>query len=119
MATYNTLIMGASYGSLLGTKLLLAGHNVHLICLPDEAALDEMEERLSLYQELRRKYRREVPDLLALAAQLGVAERPEEGARCEGAPGSSLEGCEHGAAPMDPFSVRRSAGDVKPELESP
>jgi hypothetical protein len=39
MATYNTLILGASYGSLLGIKLLLAGHNVKLVCLPDEAAL--------------------------------------------------------------------------------
>ena len=31
------LILGASYGSLLGCKLALAGHDVHLICLPDEA----------------------------------------------------------------------------------
>jgi hypothetical protein len=29
--------MGASYGSLLATKLLLAGHNVKLVCLPAEA----------------------------------------------------------------------------------
>lgn len=43
MPKYNTLILGASYGSLLGTKLLLAGHNVHLICLPDEAALFNKE----------------------------------------------------------------------------
>ena len=35
--TYNTLIMGASYGSLLATKLLLAGHNAKLVCLPSEA----------------------------------------------------------------------------------
>jgi hypothetical protein len=34
--TYNTLILGASYGSLLGTKLALAGHNVTLVCLPAE-----------------------------------------------------------------------------------
>ncbi len=33
---YNVLIMGASYGSLLGTKLALAGHNVTLVCLPAE-----------------------------------------------------------------------------------
>ncbi|MDH3218911.1 MAG: hypothetical protein OEO19_05190 [Gammaproteobacteria bacterium] len=33
------LILGASYGSLLGAKLALAGHRVHLICLPQEAAL--------------------------------------------------------------------------------
>ncbi len=37
--TYNTLILGASYGSLLATKLLLAGHNVRLVCLPAEAEL--------------------------------------------------------------------------------
>jgi hypothetical protein len=36
---YKILIMGASYGSLLGTKLALAGHAVHLICLPAEAEL--------------------------------------------------------------------------------
>ena len=34
---YNVLIMGATYGSLLATKLLLAGHNVKLVCLPAEA----------------------------------------------------------------------------------
>src|SRR5437016_4307429 len=30
--------MGASYGSLLATKLLFAGHRVKLVCLPAEAA---------------------------------------------------------------------------------
>lgn len=35
--TYKTLIMGASYGSLLATKLLAAGHDVKLACLPAEA----------------------------------------------------------------------------------
>ncbi len=34
---YNVLIMGATYGSLLATKLLLAGHSVKLMCLPAEA----------------------------------------------------------------------------------
>ena len=33
------LILGASYGSLLATKLLLAGHGVRLVCLPELAAL--------------------------------------------------------------------------------
>ena len=33
------LILGASYGSLLGMKLALAGHAVKLVCLPQEAAL--------------------------------------------------------------------------------
>ena len=34
---FNVLIMGATYGSLLATKLLLAGHTVKLMCLPAEA----------------------------------------------------------------------------------
>jgi hypothetical protein len=33
------LILGASYGSLLGVKLALAGHHVKLVCLPQEAEL--------------------------------------------------------------------------------
>jgi hypothetical protein len=33
------LILGASYGSLLGMKFALAGHDVTLVCLPQEAAL--------------------------------------------------------------------------------
>ncbi|MGB5081417.1 MAG: hypothetical protein WBO23_11820 [Burkholderiales bacterium] len=40
---YRILIMGASYGSLLGTKLALAGHAVHLVCLPAEADLINTE----------------------------------------------------------------------------
>jgi hypothetical protein len=36
---YNILILGASYGSLLGAKLLYAGHDVTLVCLPAEAQL--------------------------------------------------------------------------------
>lgn len=39
MRTYKILILGASYGSLLATKLLLAGHTVKMICLPAEADL--------------------------------------------------------------------------------
>ena len=31
------MILGASYGSLLGTKLAMAGHDVTLVCLPAEA----------------------------------------------------------------------------------
>ena len=37
MATYNVLIMGASYGSLLAIKLLFAGNRIKLVCLPAEA----------------------------------------------------------------------------------
>jgi hypothetical protein len=36
MTTYNILFLGASYGSLLATKLLFAGHKVTLVCLPAE-----------------------------------------------------------------------------------
>src|SRR5260370_16832320 len=36
MATYNVLIMGASYGSLLATKLLFGGHKITMVCLPSE-----------------------------------------------------------------------------------
>jgi hypothetical protein len=35
--TYRILVMGATYGSLLASKLLLAGHAVRLVCLPAEA----------------------------------------------------------------------------------
>jgi len=38
MTTYNVLIMGASYGSLLGTKLQLGGHNIKLVCRPATVA---------------------------------------------------------------------------------
>jgi hypothetical protein len=37
VTAYNVLIMGASYGSLLATKLLFGGHKVKLVCLPAEA----------------------------------------------------------------------------------
>jgi hypothetical protein len=40
---YNILIFGASYGSLLATKLLLAGHTVKLVCVPAEAELINKE----------------------------------------------------------------------------
>jgi len=36
---HRVLIFGASYGSLLATKLALAGHDVKLVCLPEEADL--------------------------------------------------------------------------------
>ena len=37
------LMLGASYGSLLASKLLLAGHTVRLVCLPAEAELINAE----------------------------------------------------------------------------
>src|ERR1700726_1241384 len=43
MATYKILIMGASYGSLLASKILFGGHKLHLVCLPAEADLINSE----------------------------------------------------------------------------
>jgi hypothetical protein len=40
---YNILLMGASYGSLLASKLLFGGHKIHLVCLPAEAELINAE----------------------------------------------------------------------------
>jgi hypothetical protein len=50
----NILILGASYGSLLATKLLMAGHNVTLVCRNRTAELinrDGTEVRLKLRDE--------------------------------------------------------------------
>ena len=50
----NILILGASYGSLLGTKLLMAGHNVTLVCRKNTAELinsDGTEVRIKLRDE--------------------------------------------------------------------
>ncbi len=41
--TYKILIMGASYGSLLASKILFGGHKIHLVCLPAEADLINAE----------------------------------------------------------------------------
>jgi hypothetical protein len=50
----NILILGASYGSLLGTKLLMAGHNVTLVCRTRTADLinrEGTEVRIKLRDE--------------------------------------------------------------------
>ena len=41
--SYRILVLGASYGSLLATKLLLAGHTVKLVCLAAEASVINAE----------------------------------------------------------------------------
>ena len=46
MLKTNVLILGASYGSLLGTKLLLAGHRVSLVCTGSTAELINQEGTL-------------------------------------------------------------------------
>ena len=50
----NILILGASYGSLLATKLLMAGHNGTLVCRRQTANLinrDGTEVRIKLRDE--------------------------------------------------------------------
>lgn len=44
--TYDILVLGASYGSLLGTKLLMAGHRVTLVCTRSTAELINREGTL-------------------------------------------------------------------------
>ena len=43
MAPYKILLMGASYGSLLASKIMFGGHSLHLVCLPAEANLINSE----------------------------------------------------------------------------
>ncbi len=65
----NILILGASYGSLLGTKLLMAGHNVTLVCRRKTAELinrDGTEVRIKLRDEAvhRAIFSRDLPGKL-------------------------------------------------------
>lgn len=51
---YKILILGASYGSLLGTKLIASGHHVTLVCRSETAALinsEGTEVRIKLRDE--------------------------------------------------------------------
>ncbi len=41
--SYRILMAGASYGSLLASKILFGGHSVHFVCLPAEADLINAE----------------------------------------------------------------------------
>jgi hypothetical protein len=65
----NILILGASYGSLLGTKLLMAGHNVTLVCRNKTAELinrDGTEVRIKLRDEAMHRaiFSRDLPGKL-------------------------------------------------------
>ena len=60
---YNVLILGASYGSLLATKLLMAGHHVTLVCTGPTARLTS--ERIASIAPLL------VEESNKLAARLG------------------------------------------------
>jgi len=65
----NILILGASYGSLLATKLLMAGHNVTLVCRKNTAELinrDGTEVRIKLRDEAAHRaiFSRDLPGKL-------------------------------------------------------
>src|SRR4030088_278131 len=65
----NILILGASYGSLLATKLLMAGHNVTLVCRKKTAELingDGTEVRIKLRAEAMHRaiFSRDLPGTL-------------------------------------------------------
>jgi hypothetical protein len=58
---YNLLILGASYGSLFGTKVLLAGHRVTLVCTRPTAELINREGTLVRFPIKGRKALLDVP----------------------------------------------------------
>ena len=69
----NILILGASYGSLLATKLLMAGHNVTLVCRKPTAELinrDGTQVRIKLRDEPMHRsiFSRDLPGTLDAAA---------------------------------------------------
>ena len=86
----NILILGASYGSLLGTKLLMAGHNVTLVCRNKTAELinrDGTEVRIKLRDEAvhRAIFSRDLPgklDATDAAECRPLALRPGRRSRC-------------------------------------
>lgn len=66
---YRILILGASYGSLLGTKLLMAGHDVTLVCRRQTADLinaegTEVRIKLKDEKEHRSIFSRDLPGKL-------------------------------------------------------
>lgn len=73
----NILILGASYGSLLGTKLLMAGHNVTLVCRAKTAELinrEGTEVRIKLRDEAvhRAIFSRDLPGKLDAVTRANV-----------------------------------------------
>ena len=79
----NILILGASYGSLLGTKLLMAGHNVSLVCRKNTADLinrEGTEVRIKLRDEKEHRsiFSRDLPGKLDAVTPADVDVSPED-----------------------------------------
>jgi hypothetical protein len=73
----HVLILGASYGSLLATKLLMAGHNVTLVCRRQTAGLinrEGTEVRIKLRDEATHRpiFSRDLPGVLDAIEPAGV-----------------------------------------------
>ncbi len=73
----NILILGASYGSLLATKLLMAGHNVTLVCREKTAELinaQGTEVRIKLRDEAKHRsiFSRDLPGTVDAAAPQSI-----------------------------------------------
>lgn len=58
---YNVLVLGASYGSLFGTKLLMAGHRVSLVCTRPTAELIRRDGTLVRFPVKGREPLLEIP----------------------------------------------------------
>jgi hypothetical protein len=73
---YNVLILGASYGSLLSTKLLMAGHRVTLVCTGPTASLINREGTRLRFPVKDREALLEIPSA-ALPGELRASEPSE------------------------------------------
>jgi hypothetical protein len=76
IVTYDILILGASYGSLFATKLLMAGHRVSLVCTRATAELINREGTLVRFPIKGREVLLDIPSK-KLSGVLG-ATTPEE-----------------------------------------
>ncbi len=78
---YKILILGASYGSLLGTKFIAAGHDVTLVCRAETADLinaEGTEVRIKLRDEAAHRSFRSADLPGAMAATTPEAARPAD-----------------------------------------
>ena len=114
---YKILLMGASYGSLLASKLLFGGHSIHLVCLPAEADLINAEGfKVSLPVRGRKE-----PVLLEFAQAAGQGDGRRRGRRqSEGLRSRSASACRsrNTARPACANCSTRSANRACPACRS-